>query len=206
MLIIKLRTALALLLLLVGTQVFCQQRYTNFPWTYDRTVSVGIGTEGTAFTFLGRLRPDTASAYTALAVPIAPIRSAVGTYYSQHAAKGRQIIDFGIGYKFYLKFTPTANLQLGVQQNWHRIADAPPGEGAHATKFTTYNSTDFSTLLWRDHLLFGASMENALHKVNRQYNLLLGFQELETYSWLRSSPFLLVQIRDDQEVPEFCFH
>ena len=202
----KFKTGLVLLLLFISLQAIGQQRYTHFPWTYDRTVSAGIGAEGTAFTLLGRSRPDTASIYTALAVPLVPIRSAVGGYYNQHATEGRQFVDWGIGYNFYLRFTPTTNLRLGVQQNWHRIADAAPGEGIHASKVNTYSSTDFSALLRRDHLLFGASMENALNKGQRQYNVLLGFRELQTYSWLRSSPFLLVQLREGRAVPEFRFN
>ena len=186
---------------------YSQQRYTHFPWTYDRTVSAGIGAEGTAFTFLGRMRDDTASVYTAFAVPLNPLRSAVGGYYNQHTTAGKHITDFGLGYNIVLRFTETANLRLGVQQNWHQVTDAASDGDIWDSKApTTHTSTDLSALIRRDHLITGVSMENALEKGQRQYNVLLGFRELETYSWLRSSPFLMVQVRDGREEPEFRFN
>lgn len=198
------KTGLALLLLFASLQAFSQQRYTHFPWTYDRTVSAGIGAEGTAFTFLGRSRPDTTSGYVALAIPINPIRGAIGGYYHQHALQNRLHTDWGLGYNIVLPFTNTANIRFGVQQNWHRTTVRAAGDGRHTTRLGT--STDFSALLRRDHLLAGVSMENALRKEQRQYNILIGLRELETYSWLRSSAFMLMQLRPDSEVPEFRFN
>lgn len=187
-------------------QTLRPQRYTHFPWTYDRTVSAGIGAEGTAFTFLGRVRPDTLSGYTALAIPIAPIRGAIGGYYNQHFTLDQQIIEYGLGYNLFLPFSETANLRLGVQQNWHTFKEVSPAEAWKAKPDVMMTSTDFSALIRRDHLLFGLSMENALNKGQRQYNMMLGFRELETTKWLRSSPFLLMQLREGQTAPELRFN
>ena len=207
MLNMKSITGFTLLLLLISLQAFSQHRYTHFPWTIDRTVSAGIGAEGTAFTLLGRVRPDTASAFAALAIPINPIRGAIGAYYNQHALRDRQITEYGVGYSLFLPFTETANLRLGVQQNWQRTVEAnAPKETWQAPVVSLSKSTDFSALIRRDHLLAGVSMENALQKAQRQYNILIGFRELETNSWLRSSPFFLMQIRPDREAPEFRFN
>ena len=207
MLNMKFITGFTLLLLFTSLQAFSQHRYTHFPWTIDRTVSAGIGAEGTAFTFLGRVRPDTASAYAALAIPINPIRGAIGGYYNQHAIRDRQITEYGLGYSLFLPFTETANLRLGVQQNWQRTVEASaPKETWRAPMASLSQSTDFSALIRRDHLLAGVSMENALQKEQRQYNILIGFRELESNSWLRSSPFFLMQLRPEQELPEFRFN
>lgn len=200
----KIKTGLALLMLFTSVQAFSQHRYTHFPWTYDRTVSAGIGAEGTAFTFLGRSGSDVASAYTALAIPLNPIRGAVGGYFNKHLLEDRQLTDWGVGYNLVLPFTATANIRFGVQQNWH--STTLHGVGDARQKTSVHTSTDFSALLRRDHLLAGVSMENALQEELRQYNILIGFRELETYRWLRSSPFMLMQIRPDSEVPEFRFN
>ncbi|WP_224999860.1 hypothetical protein [Cesiribacter sp. SM1] len=196
-----------LLMVLACPPAYSQNRYTHFPWTYDRNVSAGIGAEGTTFTFLGRVRPDTASIYSAFAIPVNPIRGAIGGYYNRHTTNGKHVTDFGLGYNIVLRFTETANLRLGVQRNWHQVTDVASASDIWDSKApTTYNTTDFSALLRRDHLVTGVSMENALEKGNRQYNILLGFRELETYSWLRSSPFMMMQIREGREVPEFRFN
>ncbi|EMR04700.1 PorP/SprF family type IX secretion system membrane protein [Cesiribacter andamanensis] len=183
-----------------------QQRYTHFPWTYDRTVSAGIGAEGTAFTFLGRSRPDTLSGYAALAIPLPPIRGAIGGYYHQQLGTTQQLSEWGLGYTLFLPFTEETNLRLGVQQNWHSLRHTGQPEGGTPKPDQQLTSTDFSGLLRRDNLLLGLSMENALNKGQRQYNALLGFRELQSYSWLRSSSFLLVQIQDGRELPEFRFN
>lgn len=203
---LKIRAGFVLLLLLTSLPAFSQHRYTHFPWTYNRTVSAGIGAEGTAFTTLARMRADTISLYSALSVPINPLRGALGVYYNQHSLQNRQLTDIGLGYSFFLPFTSTANLRFGIQQNWQRVVEAKAAETWQQEPATLTTSTDFSALLRRDHLLAGVSVENALQKGLRQYNVLLGFRELESNSWLHSSPFLLIQLRDGQEMPEFRFN
>ncbi len=216
MLNFKIKTALALLTLFLSLQAFGQDNYTHFPWTFDRTLSAASGAEGTDFTFLRRSRPGIASPglgspnatsiYAALAVPIKPIRGAIGSYFHHSNIAGNKAIDFGLAYNFYLTFAPTAHLRVGVQQNWHRNSAAHAGDAKNTSGIVPAASTDFSALLRRDHLWAGISMENALHKEQRQYNILLGFRDLETYNWLRSSPFMLIQLYPDREQPEFSFN
>lgn len=196
-----------LLLLLAGLQAIGQTRYNHFPWTYDRTVSAGVGAEGTAFTGISRLRTDTLSLYSAFAIPIKPIRGSIGGYYNQHVLQNSQLIAYGLAYNAFLSFNASTKLRFGVQQNWQRTVEiSNPAESWIAAPSSLSTSTDFSALLQRDKLLLGASVENALQKGQRHYNALIGFRELESYSWLKSSPFLLIQLRDGMQLPELRFN
>ena len=196
-------------LLAIGQQLSAQGiKYNNFHWTYGRHNAGGIGAEGTSFTAITRLESDTVTAYTAFSAPIKPLRSAFG-FYANHTApltSKQAWADAGLSYALVLPLNDYSSFRLGVQQNWHRRSrqEIKPTDlwiGNQADSM--FSSTDFSAFLKRDHLMLGLSAEDALNSSNRNYHLLLGFRELNTNEWLKSSPFFAMSFLPGREVPEF---
>jgi hypothetical protein len=155
---------------------------------------------------------DTVMAYTAFAVPIKAVRSSLG-FYANHMStveSQQQWADLGLTYVLTLPLGRHASFRLGAQQNWHRRATGQIGNPSDIWKPTSldslYTTTDFGAFIKRDHLLLGFSAESALNKPTRAYNILLGFRELRTSEFVKSSPFFAMSILPDKDVPEFKFN
>lgn len=149
-------------------------------------------------------------AYAALSVPLPAMRSALGGYVNQMVSlpdRG-QWAEAGLSYALVLPFEEHASFRLGVQHNWHRQARQADNitDIWTRTADSLYTTTDLSAFIKRDHLLLGVSAEDALHQNRRSYSILLGFRELQTYSWLKSSPFFSMSLLPNKEVPEFRFN
>ena len=204
---------LVLLLLLSLVQEAQAQKesfFNHFHWNKSYYTAAGTGSRGFALHSLYRNYNDTANHYLSLDIPVQQINSAFGFYYLHNSANSKQNIQSGLSYTAFVPLGQRGSLRLGIQGNCQQYAlsEKTWAFGEYQTDSISYTG-DASLFLQRDQLELGFSAEKLYRhgKINKPaYSLLLGFRELQTYSWLRSSPFLLIRLRPEQELPEWRFN
>lgn len=184
--------------------------FNHYRWNQPSYTSAGSGAQGISFNSLYRNYNDSTNYFLSLDIPINKINSAVGLYYLHNSSGEKQSLQTGLSYTAFISFGQSSSLRFGLQGNRHQYALSPSTWtfGEYKTDSISYTA-DASAFLQREKLSLGFSAEGIYPKQENfqpEYALLLGFHELNTTSWLRSSPFMLTRWRNDQERPEWRFN
>lgn len=182
----------------------------HFNWNQTYYSSAGVGSQGFLLNTLFRNFNDSTNYYFSVDVPLNKFNSALGTYYIHNTSSEDQYIQSGISYTGFIRLGQDGSLRLGAQGNRHQKAESPRTWAFQEYQTdTVYYSADASLFLQRESLLLGITAKNLLQKGSQatpDFTVFLGFHELQTNSWLRSSPYMLLQIRQGHELPEWRFN
>ncbi|WP_081604490.1 type IX secretion system membrane protein PorP/SprF [Nafulsella turpanensis] len=209
----KVTCLLAFITLLVFTQKVQAQKnsfFNHFRWNQSSYTSAGSGANGFTFNSLYRNYNDSTNYFVSLDIPLNRLNSAFGFYYLHNSSGEQQNLQSGVSYTAFIPLGQNGSIRFGVQGNRQQHAVSPRTWtfGEYQTDSVSYTA-DASVFLQREKLSLGFSAEG-LYPAGPQhqpdYVLLLGFHELNTSSWLRSSPFMLTRWRNDQERPEWRFN
>lgn len=169
----------------------------------------GAGTQGLTLNSLYRNFNDSTNYFMSLEIPVEKFNSAVGAYYLHNTSGDNQNIRSGLSYTAFIRTGENSNLRLGFLGNRHQQALSTRTFAYQEYKTDTlFYTADASLFLQTGNFSLGLTAHQLLPaKIQDQkdYTLFLGFRELRTNHWLRSSPHLLMRIRHQQELPEWRF-
>ena len=182
----------------------------HFNWNQEVFSSAGGSARGFTINSLYRNYNDSINYFFSTSVPVAKFNSSFGVYYLQNTSGETQNIKSGLSYSAFIPFGNSSSLHAGIQGNRHQQAfSQDPWAFKEYRTDTSYYTYDLSLFLKRGKMSLGFSAENLLPGYSRSqtdYALLLGFHELRTNDWLRSSPYMLARLRHDYLVPEWRFN
>ena len=209
----RLTGLIGLFIIMACTQKVQAQKSTffnHYRWNQSSYTSAGNGAEGFSFNSLYRNYNDSTNYFISLSVPVNKLNSAFGFYYLHNSSGEEQNLQSGLSYTAFIPIGQNGSLRFGLQGNRHQQARSPRtwNFGEYQTDSISYTA-DASAFLQRGKLSLGFSAEGVYPKQDNfqpEYALLLGFHELNTTNWLRSSPFMLTRWRNDQERPEWRFN
>lgn len=184
--------------------------FNHFSWNTANIVSAGNGAVGYNLNSLYRNYNDSTNSYFSLGIPIEKWHSALGVYHLHSISKLQQSLQTGISYTAFVKLGYNSSLHIGVLGNRHQQArSARPWAFNEYKTDSVYYSADASLFLRRDKLALGLAVQHLYPKAlfpKPDYSLMLGFDELRTTHWLRSSPSMLLRIRHGHELPEWRYN
>lgn len=188
-----------------------KERFFNqFHWNKEYYAPAGSGAQGFALNSLYRNYNDTANYYLGFAIPVQKINSSFGFYYLHNTANQQQRLETGLSYTAFLPVGQSGSLHLGVQANRYQQATSERNWafGEYQTERIEY-TTDASLFFQQGKLGAGFSADRLFRQGQLKkpdYTLFLSFRELRTTHWLLSSPSLLLQVREEQGLPEWRYN
>ena len=170
----------------------------------------GTGAQGLSLNSLYRNFNDSTNYFMSLEVPVNKWNSAVGGYYLHNSSGDDQNISSGLSYTAFIRTGRNSSLRLGFLGNRHQqaLSNSTFAFQEYRTH-TIFYTADASLFLQAGNLSLGLTAHQLLPaklQEQRDYTLFLGFRELRTNDWLRSSPHLLMRIKHQQELPEWRFN
>lgn len=170
----------------------------------------GGGAGGLTLNSLYRNFNDSTNYFLGLAVPVDKLNSALGAYYLHNTSGQDQNIKSGLSYTTFIPIGQNSSLRFGVMGNRHQQALCTSTFAFREYQTdTVFYTADASVFLQKGDFSLGLTAHQLLPaKIEdlRDYSLFLGFKELRTSQWLRSSPTLLMRIKHQQKLPEWRFN